>query len=103
MRYGRSATTGPAPKSRRRSLRNQSQDLRVGVLDRRHHLDPLRPGGDGPLSVGPLGRDCGRAIGAISAIWWMPYYPIWSLTYIVLGVIRDLRPRAPTAARRDDA
>ena len=27
------------------------------------------------------------AIGAISAIWWMPYYPIWSLTYIALGVI----------------
>ena len=26
------------------------------------------------------------AIGAISAIWWMPYYPIWSLTYIALGV-----------------
>lgn len=25
-------------------------------------------------------------IGAISAIWWMPYYPVWSLTYIVLGV-----------------
>ena len=27
------------------------------------------------------------AIGAISAIWWMPYYPIWSLTYIALGVL----------------
>jgi hypothetical protein len=26
------------------------------------------------------------AIAAISAIWWMPYYPIWSLTYIGLGV-----------------
>ncbi|HTR69133.1 MAG TPA: hypothetical protein VMH41_02765 [Mycobacteriales bacterium] len=24
---------------------------------------------------------------AISAIWWMPYYPIWSLTYIVIGVL----------------
>jgi len=22
------------------------------------------------------------AIGGISAIWWMPYYPIWSLTYV---------------------
>jgi hypothetical protein len=32
------------------------------------------------------------AIGAISAIWWMPYYPIWSLTYIVVcsGVIYAL-------------
>lgn len=27
------------------------------------------------------------AIAAISAIWWMPYYPIWSLTYIGIGVI----------------
>jgi hypothetical protein len=26
------------------------------------------------------------AVGAISAIWWMPYYPIWSLTYIGIGV-----------------
>jgi hypothetical protein len=25
------------------------------------------------------------AIMAITSIWWMPYYPIWSLTYIVLG------------------
>ncbi|HZC53616.1 MAG TPA: hypothetical protein VE441_14105 [Mycobacterium sp.] len=24
-------------------------------------------------------------IGAISAIWWMPYYPIWALTYIAVG------------------
>ena len=22
---------------------------------------------------------------AVSAIWWMPYYPVWSLTYIGLG------------------
>ncbi len=27
------------------------------------------------------------AILAISAIWWMPYYPIWSLTYIAVGVL----------------
>ncbi len=27
------------------------------------------------------------AIGAISAIWWMPYYPVWSLTYIGIGAI----------------
>jgi hypothetical protein len=25
------------------------------------------------------------AVGAISAVWWMPYYPIWSLTYVALG------------------
>ena len=27
------------------------------------------------------------AVAAISAIWWMPYYPIWSLTYIAIGVL----------------
>jgi hypothetical protein len=27
------------------------------------------------------------AILGISAIWWMPYYPIWSLTYIGIGVL----------------
>jgi hypothetical protein len=27
------------------------------------------------------------AIMAISAIWWMLYYPIWSLTYVGLGVL----------------
>ncbi len=27
------------------------------------------------------------AVGAISAIWWMPYYPVWSLTYIALGAL----------------
>lgn len=25
------------------------------------------------------------AFGSISAIWWMPYYPVWSLTYIAIG------------------
>jgi hypothetical protein len=25
------------------------------------------------------------SIGAISAVWWMPYYPVWSLTYILVG------------------
>jgi hypothetical protein len=27
------------------------------------------------------------AIAAISAIWWMPYYPIWALAYIALGIL----------------
>jgi hypothetical protein len=26
------------------------------------------------------------AVCAISAIWWMPYYPVWSLAYIGIGV-----------------
>jgi hypothetical protein len=42
------------------------------------------------MSGSQIGRWVGiaaGAIGAISAIWWMPYYPIWSLTYIAIGVI----------------
>jgi len=27
------------------------------------------------------------AVGAISAVWWMPYYPIWAFTYIALGAL----------------
>ncbi len=27
------------------------------------------------------------AVMAISAVWWMPYYPVWSLMYIFLGVM----------------
>jgi hypothetical protein len=37
-----------------------------------------------------IGRWIGVAAGAImaiSSIWWMPYYPIWSLTYIAVGVL----------------
>ena len=29
----------------------------------------------------------GGAILAISSVWWMPYYPVWSLTYIAIGVL----------------
>ncbi len=27
------------------------------------------------------------AFAAISAIWWMPYYPVWSLVYVVMGLL----------------
>jgi hypothetical protein len=27
------------------------------------------------------------ALGAISAIWWMPYYPIWSLMYVFICML----------------
>jgi|GEM_PF-814101 len=40
--------------------------------------------------TGQIGRWVGAAaavILAVSAIWWMPYYPIWSLTYIGIGVV----------------
>jgi hypothetical protein len=42
------------------------------------------------LSGSQVGRWAGivaGAIGCISAIWWMPFYPIWSLTYIAIGVL----------------
>ena len=34
-----------------------------------------------------MDRDLAGAIMAISAIWWMPFYPVWSLTYIFVGVL----------------
>ncbi len=27
------------------------------------------------------------AVLAISALWWMPFYPVWSLTYVFIGVL----------------
>lgn len=27
------------------------------------------------------------AVIAVSAIWWMPYYPIWSMVYIGIGIL----------------
>ena len=29
----------------------------------------------------------GASILAISAVWWLPYYPVWSLVYIGIGVL----------------
>jgi hypothetical protein len=29
----------------------------------------------------------GGAVLAISAIWWMPFYPVWSLMYVFVGVM----------------
>ena len=29
----------------------------------------------------------GGALLAISAFWWMPYYPVWSLAYVLIGVL----------------
>ncbi len=34
-----------------------------------------------------MGRVVAGAILAISAVWWIPYYPIWSLMYAGLGVL----------------
>jgi hypothetical protein len=27
------------------------------------------------------------AIGAISAVWWIPYYPVWSFVYILIAML----------------
>ncbi len=27
------------------------------------------------------------AVLAVTSIWWMPYYPVWSFTYIAIGVL----------------
>lgn len=27
------------------------------------------------------------AIACISAVWWMPYYPFWSMTYVIIGAL----------------
>jgi Ca2+/Na+ antiporter len=29
----------------------------------------------------------GASLLAISAIWWMPFYPVWSLVYIGIGIL----------------
>ena len=42
------------------------------------------------MSRSQVGRWVGVAAGsilAVSSIWLMPYYPVWSLTYIGLGVL----------------
>src|SRR5437764_10522542 len=42
------------------------------------------------LQRSQLGRWLGvtaGVVGAISAGWWLPFYPVWSLTYIALGAL----------------
>lgn len=42
------------------------------------------------FSGSQVGRWVGIAAAAlmsVSAIWWMPYYPIWSLTYVAIGAL----------------
>jgi uncharacterized membrane protein HdeD (DUF308 family) len=46
--------------------------------------------GIGVMARSQFGRWLGifaAAVAAISAIWWMPYYPIWSLTYIGVALL----------------
>ncbi len=44
----------------------------------------------GVLTLSQAARWIGVAAGAvacISAVWWLPFYPIWSLTYVLLGAL----------------
>ncbi|HUO48129.1 MAG TPA: hypothetical protein VMU09_04770 [Acidimicrobiales bacterium] len=44
----------------------------------------------GVMSGSKLSRWIGILAGgimAISSIWWMPYYPIWSITYVAIGIL----------------
>lgn len=45
--------------------------------------------GLGVMVRNPISRWIGIAAGAlaaVSAVWWLPYYPVWSLVYIGIGV-----------------
>ena len=44
----------------------------------------------GVMAGSQLSRWIGIVAGgimAISSIWWMPYYPIWSMTYVAIGIL----------------
>ncbi len=44
----------------------------------------------GVITGGQFSRWIGIIAGsllAISAIWWMPFYPVWSLIYIAIGIL----------------
>jgi hypothetical protein len=50
-------------------------------------LDPLRTRRDEPVQFWAMGGIFAAAIAAVDAIWWMPFYPIWALTYLVIAVL----------------
>ncbi len=88
MRSGPSATTGYLPgTSKTAPVRPQPGRLRLGFLVVGVILILC---GLAVIAGSQIGRWVGIAAGeitAISAIRWMPYYPIWSLTSSALGVI----------------
>lgn len=46
--------------------------------------------GIGVLFRNQIGRWVGvgaGVIGSVTAIWWMPYYPVWSLMYVGIGIL----------------
>ena len=45
------------------------------------------PGAQVATSSTGLELSVSSSIGALSAMTWMPYYPIWSLTYVGIAVL----------------
>ena len=72
---------------RGRVFRNESDDLRVGLVARRGDLVLVIVCRDEPLATRVLDRILAGGVSSISAIWWMPYYPVWSLVYVLIGVL----------------
>ena len=64
--------------------------LRLGRSRRCRNADRVRVPGAQWVPGGPLGRDRRRRDRVDQrhlAIWWMPYDPIWSLTYVAIGAL----------------
>jgi hypothetical protein len=97
----------PARRSRKPSPRSREQARprrRLAGVIKEGHAGSLKTYGRADLVVAALlivcaflvvsGSQVGRwvgiaagAIGCIGAIWWMPYDPMWSLTYVAFGAL----------------
>ena len=87
-RYGHGATTGPYPNDFEAAIFGHSLKTYGWVY---FIVAIILLGSSFGVVVGTnsaVGSESSpAAILAISSIWWMPYYPIWSLTYIGIGVL----------------
>lgn len=63
------------------------QNLRLGLRRGGCRADGVPVPGAQRIADGAVAGIMADAIGFISAIWWMPFYPIWSLTYIAIGFL----------------
>ena len=68
-------------------LGNESDDLRLGLVTRRGDLVLVIVRRDEPLATRALDRILAGGVLSISAIWRMPYNPVWSLVYVLIGVL----------------
>jgi hypothetical protein len=62
------------------------QDLRLDIPGGGHSPDSLCFAVTSRSQIGIWVGVVFAAVASISAIWWKPYYPIWSLTHVGLGV-----------------